>query len=243
MQNSLITSTSQTSNQLVEVGKIKREHITSLEQVVNAKIPTISVIRSNEKARYGLLSLIAAETSRYLHLFDMEAGQIKVMAETFAVDVFDKMDNWNEMTVIMMFKTIRQNPYWKMEIEGKDVFPFQVFGNKLTISKLNEMALAYDIFVGEERLKIRQKEQSDRDKPMTLTDAQILEKYLISMEKGQQDKDTKMTTEEKVRRAIETRDWTRENEAKLKELKAKIDIGELTEEEALKQYDEYLLRK
>lgn len=236
------TSISTISKELAEVGKMPAEQVQSLTQAITAKIPTVALIRTDIQAKKALLELIAVETYRYLALFDMEDDRSKILAETFAVDVMDKMDTWNEITVRMMFRTIRQNPFWSLEVDGRQTFPFQVMGNKITIAKLNEMACAYDIYVGEERLRVRQQEQKEKEKAMPLTDEQVIEKYLRSMEKGQQEKEKKQTPEQKLQRAIETQQWHKENEAKLKELKGLVHSGELTEEKALEKYNEWMIR-
>lgn len=237
------TSISTISNELALVGTIQPNQVQSLTQAITAKLPSVALIRTDQQAKKALMNLIAVETVRYLMLFDMEEDKSKILAETFAVDVIDQMDTWNEITVRMMFRTIRQNPFWPLEIQGRQTYPFQVMGNRITIAKLNEMASAYDIYVSEERLKVRQQEQEEKVKAMPLTDEQVMEKYYISMEKGQQEKQKQLTPEQKLQRAIETQQWHKDNEAKAQELRGRVAAGELTEDEALKQYDEYLLRK
>jgi len=236
------TSISTISNELAQVGTIQPNQVQSLTQAITAKLPSVALIRTDNDAKAALLKLIAIETTKYLMLFDMEDDRSKILAETFAVDVMDKMDTWNEITVRMMFRTIRQNPFWILEIDGRQTYPFQVMGNKITIAKLNEMAFAYDIYVSDERLKVRQQEQEEKVKAMPLTDEQVMEKYFLSMDKGQQEKKEQQTHEHKLQRAIETQQWHKENEAKLQELKEKVHAGEMTEEQALADYNEYLIR-
>lgn len=237
------TSISTISNELARVGTIQPNHVQSLTQAITAKLPSVALIRTDQQAKTSLMRLIAAETVRYLMLFDMEDDRSKILAETFAVDVIDQMDTWNEITVRMMFRTIRQNPFWPLEIQGRQTYPFQVMGNKITIAKLNEMASAYDIYVSDERLKVRQLEQEEKVKAMPLTDEQVMEKYFISMEKGQQEKQKKLTLEQKLQRALETAQWHKDNEAKIQELKEKVIAGEITEDDGMKLYNDFLIRE
>jgi hypothetical protein len=47
---------------------------------------------------------------------------------------------------------------------------------------------------------------------------------------------------ENLQRAIETHQWHRENEAKLEELKAKVQDGEMTEADMMVEYNEWMIR-
>ena len=215
------------------IAVVEPSQVATIREALTANLPNIRTIRADKTAKDGMFRIIFTHTRRFLELMDVDADKAKMIAEAFGTDVLDCRDDWNEADVVMFFKTIRQR---------QDIEDFSFKFRKINIVTLNEMAAAYDGVRADERALLRRAQPIKAALVVQSVSDETVNKYLAMMEETLQNK-LNRGKGSTFTRAIETQQWHKDNEAKAQELRGKVDAGELTEDEALKQYDEYFLRK
>lgn len=209
--------------------EISRNTCTSIAEAVKADGLNIYALAKIEGGKKAIMKEAYQLTKNFLSLMDMDKDTINATADAFAVDLVESRLDWKYQDIEMFFKTIRRR---------QDVPEFKVMGNKVTILKLNEMLAAYECLRSDAIVEIKQKEKYIASEHVEYGKGdEIAQQILDKLQaKGKPNGSAFI-------RAAETAQWWKDNEAKAQELRDMVAAGELTEDEALKQYDEYLLRK
>lgn len=212
---------------------IQPSQVATIREALTANLPNIRTVRADKQAKDNMFRVIFSHTRNFLELMDMDSDKAKITAEAFGTDVLDCRDDWNEADVIMFFKTIRQR---------QDIEDFSFKFRKINIVTLNEMAAAYDGVRADERTLLRRSQPvKSIDAVQSATD-EVANKYLGMIDETLQ-KAADRLKGSAFERAAETAQWHKDNEAKIQELKDKVIAGEITEDEGMKQYNDFLIRE
>lgn len=209
--------------------EISRNTCNSIAEAVKADGLNIYTLSKMEGGKKAIMKEAYQLTKNFLSLMDMDKDVINATADAFAVDIVESRLDWKYQDIEMFFKTIRRR---------QDLPEFKVMGNKVTILKLNEMLAAYEAMRCDAVAEVRQNQKfitagtADSGKGDEIAQ-QILDKL----------KAKSMPNGSAFERAAETAQWHKDNEAKIQELKDKVIAGEITEDEGMKQYNDFLIRE
>jgi hypothetical protein len=218
------------SHRTTELAVIAPTQVTSIAQALNAKSINVQLARIDEDCRKAFAREVYRECYKFLQLMDVEDVKAAGMAHAFAEDVLDTRDDWRLEDVVVFFRVIRQR---------QDIPEFKVYG-KVTILKLGEMMQAFDAIRAEERAEAARRlpkvEAGNEDMPAA--DPEKVKRMAEDMVARLQTK-TKKTD---LSRAVSTNNWHRENEQERKRLELEVEAGNMTKEEYLAAYADFMVR-
>lgn len=205
----------------------------SIAEAIASDGLNIYAAKQNKEQKREMMDVIFSMTIDFLLLMETDVRQAQLIAQAFAEDVMEIRLDWKAEDVAVFFKTVRRR---------QDLPEFKLMGNKITILKLSEMANAFEALRADE-IASRHRTIPQQVQQSKIHDV-IAEERLNEMHQRLCDKLKNKEADHNgfIKRAAQTQQWHRENEAEARRLQELYDKGEITDVEYSRKYGEYLLR-